>query len=64
MTMGTPGVTNTSHLRRGLRVVFALVSVGAISLHHPVRVAGLRVRRTRLTISTHTRPMMGETNRE
>ena len=32
--------------------------------HHPARVAGLRVRRTRLTTSTHTRPMKGETNRE
>ena len=32
--------------------------------HHPARVAGLRVKRTRLTTTTHTRPMTGETNRE
>src|SRR5438270_752820 len=32
--------------------------------HHPERVAGLRLKRTRLTTRTHTRPMMGETNRE
>ena len=32
--------------------------------HHPARVAGLRVKRTRLTTRTHTTPMMGETNRE
>jgi len=32
--------------------------------HHPARVAGLRVKRIRLTTTTHTRPMMGETNRE
>src|SRR5439155_25356565 len=32
--------------------------------HHPARVAGLRVKRTRLATTTHTRLMMGETNRE
>ncbi|SRR5258708_903431 len=32
--------------------------------HHPARVAGLRVKRIPLAAKTHTRPMMGETNRE
>jgi hypothetical protein len=32
--------------------------------HHPARVAGLRVKRTWLTTTAHTMPMMGETNRE
>src|SRR5882672_8509140 len=33
-----------------------------VSFHHPARVAGLRAR-TRLATTTHTRPMMGQTNR-
>jgi hypothetical protein len=32
--------------------------------HHPARVAGLRVKRTRLTTTTHRRRRTGETNRE
>ena len=31
---------------------------------HAARVAGPRVRRTRLTTTIHARPMMGDTNRE
>src|ERR1700733_3621706 len=32
--------------------------------HHPARVAGRRVRRTRLTTRTHARPTKGEMKRE
>jgi hypothetical protein len=32
--------------------------------HQSLRAAGLRVKRTRLTTTTHRRRMMGETNRE
>jgi hypothetical protein len=32
--------------------------------HHPVRVAGLRVRTTRLTTTTQARQMSGEMSRE
>ena len=39
-------------------------SIAASRDHQPARVAGLRAKRTRLTTRTHTRPMIGETNRE
>src|SRR5262245_28223921 len=32
--------------------------------HHPPRIAGLWVKRTRLTTTTHKRPMIGEMNCE
>ena len=56
-------LTNQASVCIWVRAQLALEVAGQCRHHHAARVAGVRVKRTRLTTTTHTTPTMGETNR-